>query len=590
MKKLLTVSIILLLAVMLFISACSAAPGTMAPAQTAPANSYNNPPAVTPQPNRPAATAPAASYPSTGGGFYPPAPTTAAPGKSSSQNSLGLSTGGAKDIANFRENIRNNYLPLPTDITYEGLFYDYYFDTGQAEPSNKLFSPSYSYAVSRDPISHQTEYYLAVGLNSGLKESDFQRKKLNLAIVLDNSGSMGESFNRYYYDGAGNQVDLYNEDGTDWQMKKIESARQSVLAILDQLSPQDRFAIVTFNSTARLVKPMGLVGETDMGRVRNSVTDIIAGGSTNLDAGLEMATGLFRSLYDANSYEYENRIIVLTDAQPNTGDISSYGFSSTLNRNAANRLYTTVIGIGVDFNSQLIEEITRTEGANYYSVHSPGEFRQRMEDEFDYMVTPLVFNVNLDFYSRGWKIEKVFGSPEADQASGRLMTINTLFPSKSVEGETRGGLVLLKLRKTSDSSGDPIHLKVSYEDRSGRTDGSEATIDLEAWPPESFENSGVRKGVLLARYAALLKNWIIDERDHWQDIRYWDPSVSDDTGIIVPVEYNLGQWERQSLPLTVSKPYQQLFREFARYFESEIRAIGDNTLYQEVDILNYLSQ
>jgi hypothetical protein len=36
----------------------------------------------------------------------------------------------------------------------------------------------------------KVEYYVAVGLNSGIKERDFERKKLNLVIVLDISGSM----------------------------------------------------------------------------------------------------------------------------------------------------------------------------------------------------------------------------------------------------------------------------------------------------------------------------------------------------------------------------------------------------------------
>ena len=31
--------------------------------------------------------------------------------------SIGLSTGGAKDINNFRENIKNGYFPISTDIT-----------------------------------------------------------------------------------------------------------------------------------------------------------------------------------------------------------------------------------------------------------------------------------------------------------------------------------------------------------------------------------------------------------------------------------------------------------------------------------------
>ena len=351
---------------------------------------------------------------------------------------IGLAAGGAKDIANFRENIRNNYLPLPTDVTYEGLFYDYYFDTGAVEPTNKLFSPSYSSAVTRDPISHQTEYYLSVGLNSGMKESDFQRKKLNLVIVLDNSGSMGESYNQYYYDRFGNQVDAYAEEGIN-RRTKMQSADESVVSILDQLNGDDRFAIVTFNSNACLVKPMGLVSQTDMRDVKNRVLDINAGGSTNLDAGLQMATEQFNNLYEINNYEYENRIIVLTDAQPNTGDYSSSGSWASPRKTPTNRIYTTVIGIGVDFNSQLIEQITKIKGANYYSVHSPREFSQRVEDEFEYMVTPLVFNLQLNFQSRGWRIEKVFGSPEADEATGNLMKINTLFPSKSEGGETRGG-------------------------------------------------------------------------------------------------------------------------------------------------------
>jgi len=35
------------------------------------------------------------------------------------EESIGFSTGGAKDVGNFRENIKQGYLPLPTDLTYE---------------------------------------------------------------------------------------------------------------------------------------------------------------------------------------------------------------------------------------------------------------------------------------------------------------------------------------------------------------------------------------------------------------------------------------------------------------------------------------
>ncbi|MDD5704247.1 MAG: VWA domain-containing protein, partial [Dehalococcoidales bacterium] len=501
----------------------------------------------------------------------------------------GLSAGGAKDIANFRENIRNQYLPLPTDVTYEGIFYDYYFDTAAVEPTNKLFSPSYSYAVTRDPLSGQAEYYLSVGLNSGMKESDFQRKKLNLVILLDNSGSMGEAYNQYYYDRFGQPVDAYAEEGIN-RRSKMQSAAESVVSILEQLRSDDRFAIVTFNSNASVPKPMGLVDRTDMRDVKNRVLDIGAGGGTNLSAGMELAARQFKGLREVDSYEYENRIIVLTDAQPNTGDYSGSGLLSMAERNAAGRIYTTFIGIGVDFNSQLIEQISKIKGANYYSVHSPQEFRERVEEEFEYMVTPLVFNLQLDFESRGWRIEKVFGSPQADEATGRLMTVNTLFPSRSEGGEVRGGLVLLKLRKTSSGDGDRISLRTSYEDRNGRTDGDEQVIYLETVQPEYFANDGIRKGILLSRYAALLKNWLQDERQNMNPGRPWEPCISEDTGITVPVEPGFSQWERQSLPLKVSGSYGKIFRKFSDYFISEMDAIRDNSLGQELDIINMLSR
>jgi len=497
--------------------------------------------------------------------------------------------GGAKDINNFRENIRNNYLPLPTDITYEGLFYDYYFDTGMQETTRKLFSPSYSFAVTRDPLSWETDYYLSVGLNSGMREEDFARKKLNLIIVLDVSGSMGEQYNQYYYDRFGNRQDAYEGEGIT-RLTKMQSAANAVVDILDQLNWDDRFGIVSFNNNAFIEQPMEYVRYTDMNDVKNDILDIRAGGGTNMSAGMELGAAQLANFYESDSYEYENRIIFLTDAQPNTGDLSSSGMMGRVWRNAESRIYTTFIGIGVDFNSQLIEEITKVKGANYYSVHAPREFRDRINEEFDFMVTPLVFDLRLDFDSRGWRIERVFGSPEADQSTGRLMNINTLFPSKSEGGETKGGLVLLKLRKMSSIAGEEVYLRVSYEDRNGRNDVSEQIIILESQSPEYFDNSGIRKGILLTRYAALMKNWLIDEYQYARYSSPWEPSIHENTGITIPPDSGFSQWERQSLPLVVSEAYKRIFRDFAEYFTDEMFAIGDYSLDQEIDILVILSK
>jgi Ca-activated chloride channel family protein len=504
------------------------------------------------------------------------APQTAS--MSASSESIGLAAGGAKDVNNFRENIRNGYLPLPTDVTYEGLFYDYCFDTGQAEECRQLFCPSYSAAITNDPFSGETEYYLSVGLNSGMKESDFARKKLNLVIVLDVSGSMSSSFDSYYYDRFGNRVESPAEDAGK---SKMRIATEAVVDLLRHLKGDDRLGIVLFNNNARLAKPLNLVGETDMQAIADHILEVSAGGGTQFSAGMSMATELYDELTGVDPAEYENRIIFLTDAMPNLGETSEQGLLGMTRHNADRHVHTTFIGIGVDFNTELIEYITKIRGANYYSVHSSEQFQERMDDEFEYMVTPLVFDLELTLEADGWEIEKVYGSPEASEATGELMRVNTLFPSKREEGETRGGLILLKLRRTAADAS--LILRAAYEDRNGDRGGSEATVVFPEEAPEYFENLGIRKGILLSRYADLLKNWMIDEREHVHLSRPWTPRVDDEDGIVVPPM--LGRWERQSLPLMVSGPYRELFEEFRRYFEEEMDSIDDDTLQQELALI-----
>ena len=111
----------------------------------------------------------------------------------------------------------------------------------------------------------------------------------------------------------------------------------------------------------------------------------------------------------------------------------------------------------------------------------------------------------------------------------------------------------------------------------------------------------IRKGVLLSRYANLLKDWLGDE---WRSqplpppgpepfAKPFEPTVTRDTGIIIPEPIpvpELGRWERRSAPLRVSKHYRGLFADFKDYFEQEMKELGDDTLKQEADVLGLLSQ
>ena len=540
-------------------------------------------------------------------------PVMIAQSASKAVSSIGLSVGGAKDINNFREDIKNNFLPIPTDITYEGLFYDYLFDTGiKKEVScDKLFCPSYTSAISKDPFSKKQDYFLSVGLNSDIKQNDFTRKKLNLVVVLDISGSMSSPFNRYYYDQFKTQAkpDREGEKEEDWNKTKMQVASESIVVMLKHLNSKDNFGVVLFDNTAYLAKPIRKVGDTDMEAIKKHIMELRPQGGTNMFAGMEMAQDLFKQFKNFNKDEVENRIIFLTDAQPNRGELSDEGILDIAKKSANQKIYTSFIGVGVDFNTELIELITKVKGANYHSVHSPGEFTKHMDKNFDYMVTPLVFNLQLKVEAlAGFKIQKVYGSPEANEATGEIMKVNTLFPSERTEEGARGGLVLLHLKKVSGAGEGnmKLGLVVSYEDREGKTDSDFVTFEFEEKKEDYYANTGIRKGIVLARYASLMKNWILHERisihpenflkapaQNEQEAQLFFMNVGSryhETGIpiFLEKEFQLGRWERQSNTLAVSPEYKKLFSEFMLYFQSEQTVLEDKTMEKELTVLNIL--
>ncbi len=505
--------------------------------------------------------------------------------KSSEDSYLGYTVGGASNIENFRKNIKNNYLPLTTDITYNGLYSEYYFDTARSNgKSDEMFYPTYSTAVSTDPFSGKREEYISVGLNSNIKESDFKRKKINLVFVIDISGSMQSAFNSYYYDKK-----LTDKSSND-NKSKMKIAEECVNNLIDKLNPDDRFGIVLFDDSAYLGKKISTVSDTDLGAIKNHLLEVEPQGGTNFSSGYKQGTELFNEYLNDDSYQ--NRIIVITDAMPNAGDTSSTGLIGMMKENAKKKIYTTLLGVGVDFNTKLIEEISDVEGTNYYSVHNSEEFNKVLVNEFDYMITPLIFNLNFNFISEGYEIVNIYGSDSANKETGNIMHINTLFPSASnSNGEVKGGIVVLKVRHKENCKNDDMALTVEYEDANGKKHSIKQEVSFFQMLEDYYDNTGIRKAIALARYVNVMKNWILSENDTEKKLINYSledgiPEMNYSEDYITNI---LGIHERKSTKLKVSDEYaQNKFKAMKNYMQKEYDELKDETLKQELEILDYL--
>ncbi|GBC60275.1 VWA domain-containing protein [Desulfonema ishimotonii] len=194
---------------------------------------------------------------------------------------------------------------------------------------------------------------LTIGADEEPATANAPARHVDMVIVLDRSGSM---------------------DG-----EKIRDARQAVLKLLDQLSPRDRFALVSYSDA--VCKHADLCPVTDAGRERltQAVSRISAGGGTNLGAGLQQGLQI---LSDARKTGNLGRVILISDGLANEGITDPQALGQMAAVALKKEFAVSTVGVGDDFNEQLMTAIADRGTGNYYYLENPGAFARVFEQEF----------------------------------------------------------------------------------------------------------------------------------------------------------------------------------------------------------------
>jgi Ca-activated chloride channel family protein len=144
------------------------------------------------------------------------------------------------------------------------------------------------------------------------------------------------------------------------------------------------------------------------------------------------------------------------------------------------------------------------------------------------------------------------------------------------------------LKKKENSNSNDIKLKVSYKDRNDKSYNNEQNVTFDN-TGEYYDNTGIRKAIILTRYANVLKDWILYERSDDKKFIITSETGISDCGYSPDEVYRiLGENERTSVALTVSSEYKKIFEEIKQYIQNENKSIQDNNLEQEIKLLNTL--
>lgn len=178
-------------------------------------------------------------------------------------------------------------------------------------------------------------------------------KYVDMVVVLDRSGSM-----------AGD---------------KIAKARQAAIELLSGLSEYDRFGIVSYANRVTVNSPLVRVTDANRSRLIAGINQITAGGGTNLGAGLRQGIDLMTGHHASG---YSGRIILISDGLANEGITDPIQLGNMASTAAERTFSISTVGVGTEFNEQLMTSIAEYGTGNYYFMENPSAFAAIFQKEF----------------------------------------------------------------------------------------------------------------------------------------------------------------------------------------------------------------
>jgi len=172
--------------------------------------------------------------------------------------------------------------------------------------------------------------------------------------------------------------------------ERILQLKESLMAFLDHLTPDDMFNILTFGTTIQLFRTDLIKAIPDViQEARTFVTDIGALGLTNIDKAME------ESLKQSFTTGYANSIVFITDGYPTWGETFIPTILENVKKNNINKVRIFPFGVGEDVSKQLLVQMALENGGYAEFIEKDDDISKMISLHFKRLSKPVLTDLEI---------------------------------------------------------------------------------------------------------------------------------------------------------------------------------------------------
>ncbi|MGB0749785.1 MAG: vWA domain-containing protein [Magnetospiraceae bacterium] len=298
------------------------------------------------------------------------------------------------------------------------------------------------------------------------------RAPLNLAIVLDRSGSMSG--------------------------QPLAEAKRCAHYVINRLGPQDRAALVVYDNEITVAAPSTPV--LDKKVFHAAIDRVQSGGTTALHGGWLAGAGQVSEAIDPETI---TRVILLSDGQANVGLQDVDKIAAQCAQLAEAGVSTSTYGLGRSFNEDLMVAMARAGQGNAYYGQTAADLMDPFQEEFDLLSALCARRLRLRVAAAPGVTATVLNDLPMD-ADGAYRLLDLAYGGEAW-AVVRLTIGADRLREAGESLAfAPVDLMFHYEDLGGHPHSvTAAPLALPVLPPAAF--GAVPQDALVARRIAELE-------------------------------------------------------------------------------------